>query len=291
MTDIELGEAYTWAAARAAGATRGQIRRDGVRLGKGLYLSSAAEPDLRTRCAAWAPVLPDDAAFGLWTAAELLGAPARRSSVHVVLSPRLSLPRRAGLVVHARGIAAADVVDLDGLAVTSGPQTWLDLAPLLPPQELVAVGDALMRGGHLTADDLAARLARAGGLRGVVRARECAPLLDGRAASRPESLTRYWLVTSDLPALEIQMPVHDRWGREVVHADLGWSRWRVAVEYEGRQHADHDQFGRDLDRYSLMAADGWLLLRFAARHVDGPTVVVERCRRALLSRGWRPDSP
>ncbi|MGY1709240.1 hypothetical protein ACI8AC_06975 [Geodermatophilus sp. SYSU D00758] len=236
-------------------------------------------------------MLPDDAAFGLWTAAELLGAPARRPTVHVVLSPRSSLPRRSGLVVHARGVEPADVVDLEGLAVTSGSQTWLDLAPLLPPQELVAVGDALVRGGHLTAGDLLRRLERAGGLRGVVRARECAPLLDGRSASRPESLTRYWLVTSDLPAPEVQVPVHDRRGRDVVHADLGWSRWRVAVEYEGRQHAEPDQFGRDVDRYSLMAADGWLLLRFAARHVDGPAVVVDRCRRALLSRGWRAGSP
>jgi hypothetical protein len=34
-----------------------------------------------------------------------------------------------------------------GLRTTSGPQTWLDLAERLPPHELVAVGDALMRDG------------------------------------------------------------------------------------------------------------------------------------------------
>ena len=58
-------------------------------------------------------------------------------------------------------------------------------------------------------------------------------------------------------------------------------------EYEGRQHAERDQFERDVDRYSLMAADGYLLLRFAARHRNARTVV-DRSRRALLSRGWRP---
>jgi hypothetical protein len=36
-----------------------------------------------------------------------------------------------------------------------------------------------------------------------------------------------------------------------------------------------------------MAADGWLTLRFAARHLGGPWTVVERTRRALRSRGWR----
>jgi very-short-patch-repair endonuclease len=99
---------------------------------------------------------------------------------------------------------------------------------------------------------------------------------------------RYWRTSSDLPDPEIQVPVHDRWGREVAHADLGYSRSKVALEYEGRQHAERDQFDRDIDRYSLMATDGWLLLRFATRHVGGPTTVVDRTRRALVSRGWSP---
>ena len=48
------------------------------------------------------------------------------------------------------------------------------------------------------------------------------------------------------------------------------------------------QFGKDVDRYSLMAADGWLVLRFAGRHLGGPTTVIERTRSALMTRGWRP---
>ncbi|MGZ4650815.1 MAG: endonuclease domain-containing protein [Kineosporiaceae bacterium] len=152
----------------------------------------------------------------------------------------------------------------------------------------MAVGDHLMRKGWLQPAALTRRLARADGVRGVVRARECAPLLSPLAMSRPESLLRYWLVTSDLPDPEPQVPIHDRFGREVTHADLGYREWKVAMEYEGKQHADAAQFGRDVDRYSLMAADGWLVLRFAGRHLTGPWVAVERTRRALLSRGWRP---
>jgi hypothetical protein len=106
--------------------------------------------------------------------------------------------------------------------------------------------------------------------------------------SRPESLLRYWLVTSDLPDPEPQIEVRDRCGRVVAHGDLGYRREPVLLEYEGRQHAESGQFGRDVDRYSLMAADGWLVLRFAARHAGSPAVVVDRTRRALVSRGWRP---
>jgi hypothetical protein len=181
-----------------------------------------------------------------------------------------------------------DVVEIERLRVTSGAQTYLDMAALLWPADLLALGDALMRAGHLDAVDLERRLSRANRVRGVVRARRWGPHLSAKAASRRESWMRYWLLASDLPTPVIQPPIHDRWGREVAHADLGYPAWKVALEYEGRQHADREQFDRDVDRYSLMAADGWLLLRFAARH--GSSAVVERTRRALMSRGWRPGS-
>jgi very-short-patch-repair endonuclease len=80
--------------------------------------------------------------------------------------------------------------------------------------------------------------------------------------------------------------VHDRWGRVVAHGDLGFPEWRVLVEYDGRHHAAIDQFGRDLDRYSLMAADGWLTVRLGAPQLRRP-IVVDRVGRALRSRGAR----
>jgi hypothetical protein len=289
MDDAELDPIYTWSEARNLGVQRRQVAADGIRVSRGLYLSCSVAPSLLARCRAWTRLLPPDSAFGLLTAAELLGLPLATSpGVHVVLRPRRVLPQRRGLVVHARQIRESDVVDVAGLRLTNGPQLFLDLAAELPPAELVVAGDALSRMRMLPPGDLATRLARADGVRGVVLARRCAPLLSAKVMSRPESLIRYWLHSSDLPDPELQIPVLDRAGREVAHADLGYSRWKVALEYEGRQHAEPEQFGRDVDRYSLMAADGWLVLRFAARHLAGPVVVVNRTRRALTSRGWRP---
>lgn len=288
MDDAYLGPMYTWQEAREAGARRTQVAADGVRVSRGLYLSRAVEPTLVMRCRAWARLLPWDAAFGLETAAALLGAPVEPpDQIQVVLRPRPVLPQRRGLSVHVRQLRSEDVVELDGLRISSPAQLFLDLAARLPAAELVAVGDHLRRSGVLTEAALQRRLARADRVRGVARARECAPILSPLAMSRPESLIRYWLVTSDLPDPRPQIPIVDRRGREVAHADLGYEQWRIVLEYEGRQHADAAQFGRDINRYSLMAADGWLVLRFAGRHLTGPAVVVERTRRALMSRGWR----
>jgi hypothetical protein len=288
MDAIPLGTEYTSQEARAKGATRRQILQDGVEVSRGLYLSSAVAPTLVARCRAWARLIPPDAAFGLETAAALLGAPVTApEEVQIVLRPRPVLPQRRGLSVHVRQLLTEDIVEKDGLRLASPAQLFLDMAARLPPHELMAVGDHLMRTGELSRTDLTRRLERADRVRGVARARELAPLLDPRARSRPESVIRYWLLASDLPDPEVDVPIVDRWGREVAHADLGYSRWKVALEYEGRQHAEPGQFGRDIERYSLMAADGWLTLRFAGRHLGGPWTVVERTRRALLNRGWQ----
>jgi hypothetical protein len=176
-------EPFTVASARRAGLTRARLRRpEYVRLAHGLVVRLDDAIDETERLGLLAAVLPADAAFSHRTAAALLGAwvdpPARP---HVALTPRRVLPQHAGIVVHGRRLAAADVVRHAGLRVTSGAQTFLDLASLLPPQELVAVGDALWRSGQLDPARLTERLARAGRVRGVVRARACAPLLDPRA--------------------------------------------------------------------------------------------------------------
>jgi hypothetical protein len=205
-----------------------------------------------------------------------------------VLPPDVVVPARPQLLRHVRTLSDCDVVQHGGLRVTSGAQTFLDLAATMPPAELVAVGDALYRGRHLDAVRLDERLARAARVRGVVRARRCAPVLSPLAASRPESLMRYWLVDSDLPDPEPQVVLFARARGDGAHGDLGYSRWKVLLEYEGRQHAERDQFRRDVDRYSLSALDGWLVLRFADHHLGRPEIVVDRTRRALLSRGWRP---
>src|SRR3954470_2216823 len=201
LRTVALPPTYSAASGRAAGLTRGRLRGPSyVRLSHDLVVRLDDAIDVRERLRLLATVLPSYAAWSHLSAAHLLGAHVdapRRP--HVALTPRRVLPQRADLVVHGRRLAKDDVVEHRDLRVTSGAQTFLDLAALLPPAELVAVGDALLAANHLTSAALDGRLLRADRVRGVVRARTCAPLLSAKAMSRPESLMRYWLVTSALP--------------------------------------------------------------------------------------------
>ena len=288
MPQQELPPHYTWAADRAAGLGPVQIRDDGVLVTRGAYVSCALPLTVREACVAARAVLPAEAVFSHLTAAALLGAPVRQGwPLELSVPPGSYRPRRRRMRVHVRDLQDGDATEQFGVQATSGPQTWLDLASRLAAEELVAVGDALFRNGHLDADSLRRRLERAAGTRGILVARTLAPLLTPLAASRPESLVRYRLLASDLPNPEPQVPILDRWGREVAHADLGYSEWKVAIEYEGRQHADVCQFGLDLERYSLMSSTGWLLLRFGGSQLSRPSVIVDRVAGALRSRGAR----
>ena len=281
-----LEPSYTRAEALAAGLTRAQLRDDGVRVSRGAYVSRSVPLTVGTAAAALVPVLPRGAVFSHSTAAALLGAPVRHEwPLHVTVPPGAYRPRRRQLTVHVRELQDDALSAALGVPVTSASQTWLDLAARLAEDELVAVGDAFHRAGHLDAQTLARRLQRGDGTRGIARARRCAPVLTPLSASRPESLVRWWVLDSDLPDPEVQVPVLDPRGRVVAHGDLGYRRWKVLLEYEGRQHAEREQFGRDVDRYSLMAAGGWLVLRFADVHLRRRNTVLDRLAGALRSRG------
>lgn len=287
MTKHLLPPVYTLAAADVAELTRTERRKDGVRVTRGAYISRAVPATPAYQVSAALAVLPAEALASHRTAAVLLGAPLDFvAPMEFAVPPGIYRARRRGVRIHVRDLLPADRTVLDGLPVTSGAQTWLDLAAVLPSDELIAVGDAIYREEHLDAAALGERLDRATGIRGVARTRALAPLLTPSAASRPESLARFWLIDGGLPAPVPQVPVHDRWGREVAHGDLGYPEWKVLIEYEGKQHADPRQFGLDVDRYSLMAADGWLVVRLAKVHLRRD-LVIDRVGRALWSRGAR----
>jgi hypothetical protein len=155
VTTGELPPVYTHRDAREAGLTRAGLRDDGIRVSRGVHVSRALPLTVHAMCQALLQALPDTAAFSHHTAAGLLGAPVRDvEPLQVVVAPESYRPRRRALQVHGRDLDAEDVVRHRGLPVTSGPQTWLDLAASTPSDELVAIGDALYRAGHLSAATL-----------------------------------------------------------------------------------------------------------------------------------------
>jgi len=283
--------------ARRAGVTTGRldaadlaIPYPGVRVPTGHDLES-----LEAKARQFAQRMRPWQFFSHSTALALYGAPlpADRASqrLHVAAHRPDREPRVAGVVGHRLGPGVTDVRVVEGLRVEGPARAWRHVASWWNHEELVAAGDFLVgvRGGLLTLDDLAAEVARAVG-RGQAALE--AALSDVRVGAESPQETRLRLVVRAAglpePALNIVIRAPD--GRFVARLDLAYAPWRVAVEYDGRQHAeDRAQFERDADRWDDIRQQGWVLVRILRHHLHGDgRIAVRMVAGALRAAGWTP---
>ncbi|MEV1330325.1 hypothetical protein AB0J20_12200 [Micromonospora costi] len=255
-------------------------------------------------------------------------AAAFTDEVHVLVPPPLRAGAQRGLRLHVAGAAALPAAEASAVrrsppaavGFPGGDMSPLPVAVLAPPERAVpssprtpagglprtnpgeaawetavwvepvrAVGiiDSLLHADLTTRDELTtiadANADRPGGR----RAQWIFGLADPGAQSPPESHLRVRLVLAGLPRPVAQHPVRLPGGL-VLHPDLAWPRYRVAVEYDGVWHADADQLHRDRRRLNQLVSAGWLVLHVTGRrlHQDFPGIVRE-VSAALDSRGWR----
>jgi hypothetical protein len=274
-----------------AGVTDTELqRRKLVRITNGWYVETSEPLELVEQCRGMLAALPADSVFSDSTAARLYGLPMPRvaceatAPTHITLTPRACVPQRREVVVHRRALPPDDVRAQFGLPVTTPERTFMDLAMTLSSEELAVVGDALLHTELSTPDTLQNRIGAARRRRGIGVARAVLPLLDGRAQSPPETVVRLRFTAAGLVAVP-QCPVYSSTGELIGHADLGFPNARIAIEYEGRQHAEGEQFDYDIDRYSRFAAAGWLVIRCGRRDLaDGSAALIGRVRAALAAR-------
>jgi hypothetical protein len=264
-----------------------------VRISRGLWRPADDVQSLAARCAALLNVLPPGTAIAGTTAAQLHGLwlpadlPAR---VEVIVPCAPALPRetaasaRPEIRARRRTLHPGEVVHCDGLAVTSPERTWSDLGEALSMPDLVAAGDCALR-GMSGSDGLAAVLARAHRRRGIVKARAALPMLDARSRSRPESHLRYALLAAGLPTPEVNTPIFSEHGEWLAEPDLHYARARVALEYNGAEHADPGRMRRDITRDLDYQWDGWRVITFGPAQVfKRPDQVASLVRAVLRER-------
>ena len=107
------------------------------------------------------------------------------------------------------------------------------------------------------------------------------------AFSRPETFTRLLVTRCGLPQPLINADVLGARGEFIAMPDLQWTRYRVALEYQGDHHRGSRQFRDDIARLEKLIDADWLVVQVTAAELfDNPAIVVERVARRLRSRGW-----
>lgn len=191
-----------------------------------------------------------------------------------------------GIIVRSDTLADGEVVVVDGLPVTTPARTAFDLGRHLDGREAVQRMDALMNATELKAADIEGVMRHHPHVRGIQRLRRTVTLIDGGAESPYESATRLSLIDAGLPKPDTQIKVRDGWGRVFARLDMGWPRWKVAVEYDGAQHwTDGRQRAWDIDRMVLLEAAGWVIVRVSADLLKRFHTVIDRVETAVRARG------
>jgi very-short-patch-repair endonuclease len=182
------------------------------------------------------------------------------------------------------GAGAADVSDALALPVTSLERTVLDCATSLPGPHALVVADSGLRAGADPAL-LETMLASASGTRGVQGARVVLGRADARAESPGESLVRWWIAESGLPAPDLQVAVHTRLGWRWV--DLGWPDLHLALEFDGRVKYGPDGASaaravfEEKRRHDALQEEGWSVLRVTWQDLARPDELIARVARAV----------
>jgi very-short-patch-repair endonuclease len=292
--DPSIGSVFRVAAALATGQGRERMRRsDLLAPHHGVRRRVGSAPEDRLRALRdYAPLLRPGDRFSHVTAALLWDVP-----LPAGIDPALHVSAASGGQPRTHGIVGHRVHDGErvlrrGLPASTPESLFLELAPLLSTDDLVAVGDHLVLDPFVLdpADlrpwttperlvDAAARSSR----RGVRRARVAAAQVRIGAESRPESLLRLTLMRAGLPEPRLNVPIADRRGRPIGRFDLVWPERRVAVEYDGDQHrTSRAQYEKDQRRMDAAADGGWRVVRVRARGLGaGRDDTIARVTRAL----------
>ncbi|MFD3746672.1 DUF559 domain-containing protein [Nocardia sp. NPDC058633] len=287
-----LDEPFVGSWALAAGAlTRHQLRHDFERVVPDVYSRKGRPLDAIGRAKAAVHWTKGEGVLLGRSAAALLGSAFVDADQPVEIAlPRHRRPAPGITVVQAR-IGRSDRCEVDGYPVTTPSRTAFDLACRLPRDRAVPALDALCRATGLDPSTALAFADVHQRVRGSARARAVLRLVDPGAESPPESLTRLLLIDHGLPAPTTQLVVRDTGGAFLARLDMGWERWRVAVEYDGAQHwTDSAQRTKDIDRHAILAEHGWSIVRVGADLLrNRPHIVIDRVVAALSARGAQLD--
>ncbi|MGC1212535.1 MAG: hypothetical protein WA890_14845 [Micromonospora sp.] len=266
-----------------------------VRLRHDVYADARFEPDHRLACRAVALRMPPGTLIAGPSAAYLHGvehAAEFKDDVHVLAPGASGLRSQQGLRVHTTHLRQGADAEPASSTADTPPRCCPTLAAWqtaawLDPVRAVGIVDALLARDLTThaalADVADSNADRPGGR----RARWVFGLTDPAAQSPPASHLRVRLVLAGLPRPVAHHPVQVRSGL-VLHPDLAWPEFQIAVEYDGQWHADPDQLHRDRQRLNQLVGAGWLVLHVTSRRLHHDfAALVREVRSALTSRGWR----
>lgn len=178
-----------------------------------------------------------------------------------------------------------------GAPRTTGTRTVLDIAREHGVEDAVVVGDAALHRGMTDHAALLTGACACAGWPGIRRAEQVIPLLDGRAESPLESISRLRLTRSGLPDPEPQVEIYTINGVFLGRSDLYWQEFGVVGEVDGRtkyRDTPDEAFWREKRRQEAMEDSGLVVVRWGRADLEAMPRLTARLRSALARGARRP---
>jgi len=235
--------------------------------------------------------------FSHVTAALIHGLPlplrfSRAMTIHVCSENPATRHGGRGVVGHHNVPGHIRIVVAHGFRVAAPVDTWCQLSTMLSLDELIMVGDALVRRINplATMEQLRAAVARQSGRRGAKKLRAALEDVRPGVDSPKETELRLLLVRAGLPEPEVNGLIFNSVEAKIATGDLVYRLWRVLVEYDGGQHReDEEQYNWDIDRLDAIMESGWRVVRINKSHVGRRrATAIRRVEIALRDAGWSP---
>jgi very-short-patch-repair endonuclease len=187
---------------------------------------------------------------------------------------------RPGMHVRRSALPPDEVVECQGLPVTSPVRTVFDLARHLPLAEAIVAVDLALHGALVEPDELRAYVTAHPTWKGLAQARRVVTIAELRAESPMESRLRALLVLGGLPRPQAQAEIIDERGCFLGRLDLYYPTARLGIEYDGDGHRSN--LAADNRRQNRLMGAGVRLLRYTAADVyRRPVDMVAEVRAAL----------
>lgn len=276
---VAMGPFIGSRAVRRGALTRRTLARDYRPIFRDVYLARGVELTAQLRAqAAW---LESGAPLCGLSAAALFGTRWLDSQQPAEIL-RANRRSPAGMIVRSWVVCPDELCVVEGITLTTPARTAFDIGRIHPAHQAIPILDALLNATRIKPADIAAVADSHGGVRGAARLRALLDLVDGGAESPQESRLRLLLVRAGLPPPETQIEFRTL----RIRVDMGWTQWKLAVEYDGIQHwTDRSQRSWDIDRIALLEAAGWTVVRVSAEMLSRPQVIIDRVRAKLRAAG------
>jgi len=214
-------------------------------------------------------------------------------TVHLSRTDDKAGRNEAGVCQHHGWLGAEDVTRRNGVWVTTGTRTALDITTVTDTERALVVVDGLLRIGETTPALLARRLEQMTYWPHSLASDLVVRLADGRCQSAGESRTLYACWIQHLPRPEPQYEIW-RQGRLVAQLDFAWPELGVWLEFDGKaKYTEHlrpgeepaDAVVREKKREDLIRRiTGWVCVRITWADLYDPAAIARKVREAFATR-------